>query len=318
MITNNNRAEGKKPSGLVLPPQLKIKGILETFLCVNYVPYITQDLALSGVRLATRERALRISVPKSKQQCPWKSILNEGQERSPRSERSHGFDVAIGMDWLSKYHAKILCDKKIVHISIDGETLIIRGSSVYLKIDLRSGYHQLRVRDADILKNAFKTRYEHYEFQVMPFGLTNVPAVFIDLINRVCKPYFDKFVMFLGHAIVSQGIYVDPAKIEAVKNWASLTTPTEHILDRKDLNMRQRRWLELLADYDCKIPYHPGKANVIADALSQKEQIKPLRVRALVVNLHPNLPSQILETQTEAIKKENIKAENLRGMDKAF
>ncbi|GKC40815.1 hypothetical protein Tco_1053199 [Tanacetum coccineum] len=82
--------------------------------------------------------------------------------------------------------------------------------------------------------------------------------------------------------------------------------------------MRQRRWLELLADYDCEIHYHPRKANVVADALSRKERIKPLRVRALVMTLHPKLPSQILEAQTEAIKEENIKAENLRGMDKAF
>ncbi|GKA98659.1 retrotransposon protein, putative, ty3-gypsy subclass [Tanacetum coccineum] len=82
--------------------------------------------------------------------------------------------------------------------------------------------------------------------------------------------------------------------------------------------MRQRRWLELLADYDCKIRYHLGKGNVVADALSRMEQIKPLRVRSLVMTLNPKLPSQILEAQTEAIKEENIKAENLRGMDKAF
>ncbi|GJW98413.1 hypothetical protein Tco_0180221 [Tanacetum coccineum] len=73
-----------------------------------------------------------------------------------------------------------------------------------------------------------------------------------------------------------------------------------------------------VANYDCEIRYHPGKANVIADALSQKEQIKPLRVRALVMTLHLKLPSQILKAQTEAIKEENIEAENLRGMDKAF
>ncbi|GKB11605.1 putative reverse transcriptase domain-containing protein [Tanacetum coccineum] len=82
--------------------------------------------------------------------------------------------------------------------------------------------------------------------------------------------------------------------------------------------MRQRRWLELLADYDCEICYHPEKANVIADALSRKERIKPLRVRSLVMTIHLKLPSQILKAQTKALKEENIKAKNLRGINKAF
>ncbi|GJR45841.1 reverse transcriptase domain-containing protein [Tanacetum coccineum] len=490
------------------------------------------------------------------------------------------FDIVIGMDWLSKYHARIICDEKVIHIPIDGETLIIRGDrsktrlnlisciktkryisrgcqvfiaqimkkkpdekrledisvvrefpkvfpedlpgllrsvQVEFQIDLipgaapvaRAPYrlapsemqelsNQLQeLADQDYLelnKLTVKNRYPlpriddlfdptstgssrqdtAYEFQVMPFGLTNAPAVFMDLMNRMCKAYLDKFVIvfiddiliysrneeehanhlrmiiellkkeklyakfskcdfwirivqFLGHLIDSQGLHVDPAKIKAVKNWAYPTTPTEknkkyiwgkdqesafqllkqklceapilalpegnddfvvyydashqglravlmqrekviayasrqlkpneenytthdlklgavvfalkiwrhylygtkctvftdhkslpHILHQKELNMRQRRWLELLADYDCEIRYHPGKVNVIADALSQKERIKPLRVRSLVMTIHPNLPSQILKAQTEALKEENIKAENLRGMDKAF
>ncbi|GJS78943.1 putative reverse transcriptase domain-containing protein [Tanacetum coccineum] len=150
----------------------------------------------------------------------------------------------------------------------------LQGFSVYSKIYLRSGYHQLRVREEDILKTEFRTRYGHYEFQVMPFGLMNTPAVFMDLMNRVCKPFLDKFmivfiddiltysknkkeheehlkavlellkkeklytkfskcefwipkVQFLGHVLDSQGIDVDPTKIESIKDWESPKTPTE-------------------------------------------------------------------------------------------
>ncbi|GKB36708.1 putative reverse transcriptase domain-containing protein, partial [Tanacetum coccineum] len=83
----------------------------------------------------------------------------------------------------------------------------------------------------------------------------------------------------------------------------------QYILDQKELNMRQRQWIELLSDYDCEIRYHPGKANVVAGALSQKDK-EPIRVRSLVMMIHTNLPERILNAQTEAMKEENVKAKN--------
>ncbi|GJU31405.1 putative nucleotidyltransferase, ribonuclease H [Tanacetum coccineum] len=298
----------------------------------------------------------------------------------------------------------------------------LQGSSVYSKIDMRSGYQQLHIKEEDIPITAFRTRYGHFEFQVMPFRLTNVPAVFMDLMNRVCKPYLNKFVIvfiddilvyskdeedhgkhlkiilellkkerlyakfskcdfwldsvqFLGHVIDRRGVHVDPAKIKAIKSWAAPTTPTEKyewgkeeeeafqtlkqklcsapilalpegtkdfvvycdaslkgygsvLMQREKVIAYASRQLKvheenytthdlelgaigLLSDYDCEIGYHPGKANVVADALSRKERDKPLRVRALMMNVHNDLPKEIREAQEEAMKRENVEAENL-------
>ncbi|GJY28905.1 retrovirus-related pol polyprotein from transposon 17.6 [Tanacetum coccineum] len=188
----------------------------------------------------------------------------------------------------------------------------LQGSGVYSKIDLRSGYHQLRFRDKDISKTAFRTRYGHYEFQVMlPFGLTNVPVVFMDLMNRkyiwgedqetafqllkqkLCEAPIlalpernDDFVVYcdashqgLGAVLMQREKVIAYASGQLKPNEENYTTydlKLGHILDQKELNMRERRWLELLAVYDCEILYHPGKANVVANALSRKERIKPL------------------------------------------
>ncbi|GJT96146.1 putative reverse transcriptase domain-containing protein [Tanacetum coccineum] len=249
------------------------------------------------------------------------------------------FDVIIGMDWLAKYHALIVCDEKVVRIPYGDEVLIIRGddydgrrrvdctgnsrslskgltparqvefqidkvpgatpkdgsfrmcinyrelnrltmknryplprfddlfdqlqgSRVYSKIELRSGYHQLRVREEDIPKTAFRTRYGHYKFQ--------------------------------------EGIHIDPAKIESTKDWAS---PKTQIEIRQFLGLAGYYWR-----------FIEGKANVVANSLSRKERSKPLRVRALVMTIGLNLPKQILSAQSEARKEENFINEDLHGM----
>ncbi|GJW80197.1 putative nucleotidyltransferase, ribonuclease H [Tanacetum coccineum] len=363
----------------------------------------------------------------------------------------------------------------------------LQGSQFFSKIDLRPGYHQLRVHEDDILKTTFRTRYGHFDFTVMPFGLTNAPAVFMELMNRVCRPYLDKFmivfindiliysktweehvehlrlflellkkekpyakfskcefwlreVQFLVHVINGNGIHIDPSKIEAVKKWKAPRTPSkvcsflglagyyqrfidnfskiaksltiltqkcktfdwgeeqelafqtlkdklcnapvlafldgpedfvvyydvfgiglgcvlmqrgkviayasrqwkiyeknytihdlelgvvvfalkiwrhylygtknviymdhkslQHIFSQKELSMRHRRWIELFSDCDCEIRFHPGKANMVADALSRKEIIKPKRVRAMNMTLHSSIKDRILAAQKQAM-----------------
>ncbi|GJS96145.1 putative reverse transcriptase domain-containing protein [Tanacetum coccineum] len=279
----------------------------------------------------------------------------------------------------------------------------LQGSCYFSKIDLRSGYHRLRVHKGDIPKIAFRTRYGHFEFTVMPFGLTNALSVFMDLMNRVCKPYLDKFVIvFIDDILIylntkedhevhlklvlellrKEKLYAkfSKCKIEAVKNWKAPTTSFEirlrtnsmcggveqeeafqtlknnlcdalilslpdgvedfvvycdasnqglgtksviytdhkslqHIFDLKELNMRQRRWIELFSNYECKMRYHPGKANVVADALSRKEWVKPKRVRAMAMTMQSGVKGMILAAQGELFNQENVFAKRLHGLD---
>ncbi|GJU97381.1 putative reverse transcriptase domain-containing protein [Tanacetum coccineum] len=267
----------------------------------------------------------------------------------------------------------------------------LQGSQFFLKIDLRSGYHQLRVHEDDNLKTIFRTRYGHFEFTVMPFDdiliysktqEEHVEHLWLILGLLKKEKLYAKFskcefwlreVQFLGHVINGDGIHVDPSKIEAVKNWKAPRTPTKvrsflglvgyyrrfiknfskiakslTILTQKgkvfdwgeeqelafqtlkdklcnapvlalldgpedfvvycDVSgiglgcvLMQRGKIKLFSDYECEIRYHPGKANVVADALSRKERIKPKRVRDMNITLQLSIKDRILAAQKDVV-----------------
>ncbi|GKA61475.1 putative reverse transcriptase domain-containing protein [Tanacetum coccineum] len=234
----------------------------------------------------------------------------------------------------------------------------LQGSSIYSKIDLRSGYHQLRIREEDIPITLFGlgVHVDHAKVEAILnwsaptevrqfLGLAGYYRRFIEGFSLISKPLTkltqknkkyewgteeDEALQTLKQKLCSAPILALPEGIEnfvvycdashkgygvVLMQREKCTVYTDHkslqyILDQKELNMRQRRWIELLSDYDCEIRYHPGKANVVADALSRKDR-EPIRVRSLVMTVHTNLPERILNAQTEAMKEENVKAENL-------
>ncbi|GJS11381.1 putative reverse transcriptase domain-containing protein [Tanacetum coccineum] len=335
------------------------------------------------------------------------STLDHYYDVELADRRIIGFDAIIGMDWLAKYQAIIVCAEKIVRIPWGNETLIGEDKSEEKRLEdvpIVRDFPDVFPEDLSGLPPARQVEFQidlvpgaapvaRAPYRLAPSEMKELWALDYRELNdlTVKKPLSqlpridDLFDQLQGssHVIDSKGIQVDPAKIESIKDWASPKSPTkirqflglvgyyrrfiegapilalpegnkdfmgilrcfkeglallfalkiwrhylygtkctvftdhkslQHILDQKELNIRQRRWLELLSDYDCDIHYHPGKANVVADALSRKEREPPLRVRDLVITIGLDLPKQILNAQTEARKPKNIKNEDVGGM----
>nr|GEW53124.1 transposon Ty3-I Gag-Pol polyprotein [Tanacetum cinerariifolium] len=199
----------------------------------------------------------------------------------------------------------------------------LQGSQYFSKIDLRSGYHQLRVHEDDIPKTAFRTRYGHFQFTVMLFGLTNAPMVFMDLINRVCRPYLDKFMivfiddiliysktqeeheMHLGHVINGDWCHVDPSKIDVVKNWAFQTL--------KD-KLCNAPVLDLPDGPKDFVVYCDASGLGFGCVLMQRGKVIPYASRKLKIH-EKNYTTHDLELADALSKKERIKPKRIRAMN---
>ncbi|GJS04281.1 reverse transcriptase domain-containing protein [Tanacetum coccineum] len=236
MITNNSRIEGKKLSGLMLPPQLKTVGADKSFVSISLasklnIPPITLDTTYD-IEMADGNLVGTNTVI---QGCTL-ILLNQPFEIDLMPIKLGSFDVVIGMDWLSKYHARIICDEKVVHIPIDGETLIIRVRQVELQIDLipgaapvarapyrlasskmqelsnqlqelaDRGYHQLRVRDEDIPKTAFRTREKTKRqlSQLLKQKLCEAPILALPKGNDYFVVYCDASLQGLGAVLMQR------------------------------------------------------------------------------------------------------------------
>nr|GEY32370.1 hypothetical protein [Tanacetum cinerariifolium] len=212
----------------------------------------------------------------------------------------------------------------------------LQGSSVYSKIDLRSSHHQLRFHKENIPKTMFRTRYGHYEFQVMHFGLTNAPVVFMDLMNRVCKPYMDKFmIVFIDDILIYsknkeehegnlkllsellkkeefKGIHVDPAKIESTKDWASPKNPTEI---RQFLRLEETAF-QLIKQKLCSAPIlalPKGSENFIVYCDASHKGLGAVLMQNEKLYRWPNIKADIATYVSKFLTFSKVKAEHQKS-----
>nr|GEU56103.1 hypothetical protein [Tanacetum cinerariifolium] len=187
-------------------------GAERSFVSIKFTPFINiSPVALNtsyDVELADGKIIVRIPFPNGK-------IFEIHGERPKKDPKSLS---CIKAGDVRQDDIRTVCDFPGVFPDDLTGLPLLQGACCFSKIDLRSRYHQLRVREEDIPKTVFRTRYGHFEFIVMPFGLTNAPAVFMDLMNRVFQ--------FLGHMVNREGIHVDPSKVESIKNWKTPESPT--------------------------------------------------------------------------------------------
>ncbi|GJX04374.1 putative reverse transcriptase domain-containing protein [Tanacetum coccineum] len=201
----------------------------------------------------------------------------------------------------------------------------LEGSQYFSKIDLRFGYHQLRVHEDGIPKIAFRTRYRNFEFTVMPFGLTNAPVtqeehemhlgLVLELLNKeklyakfskCLAGYYHRFIENFSKIAKSLTILTHKCKTFDWGEEQELAFQT--LKDKPRIRLR----VDTKSDYDCEIRYHPGKVNVVADALSRKDMIKPKRIRAMNMTLQSSIKDKILAAQKEA-SDESVRLQ--RGLD---